>query len=142
MFNKNNCKSSLSDILIELPHIKDARGELTFVQPPAYTFKRAFWIYGVPAGAERGQHAHRTCSELLIAVYGSLDVELFDGKDTVVVHLDNPHRGLFIRPLVWCRLYNFTDGFVGVCLASQEYLPEGYINTMDEFLSITNTQTQ
>lgn len=132
MFNTNPQNGLLSDICVELPEISDERGSLTFVQHPEVEFKRAFWIYNVPEGAIRGEHAHETCYELVFAVHGSLDIELYDGKDRVVVHLDHPRKGVIIRPRVWCTLYNFSPDFVGLCLASQEYQPGGYINDIND----------
>lgn len=142
--------SLLDNILFDLPQHRDARGALTFVQngsmmlcasgvddavPVGFDFERAFWIYDVPTGAERGGHAHRTCAELLVAVHGSFDLELNDGQDVTTIHLDRPDKAVLIRPMVWCRLYNFSTDFVGLCLASQEYLPQGYINSYDEFVA-------
>lgn len=133
MFNKNLPKSLLDGILYEFPKKNDERGSLSFVETKDFTFERAFWIYDVPENAERGGHAHRTCAELLVAVHGSFDLELNDGQNAINVHVDDPAKGVIIRPMVWCRLYNFTEGAVALCLASQEYIPEGYINSFEEF---------
>lgn len=133
MFNNNSDKSLLEGCLVELATFRDSRGALSFVQKSDYDFSRAFWIYDVPEDAERGGHAHRTCEELLLAVHGSFDVELYDGENKQTYHLDAPNKALVIKPMVWCRLFNFSNGFVGLCLASQEYQPEGYINTIEDF---------
>lgn len=145
--------SLLDNILFDLPQHKDDRGALTFVQNDSmmlkpsgdedadcvgFDFERVFWIYDVPAGAERGGHAHRTCAELLVAVHGSFDLELNDGQHVTTVRLDRPDKAVLIRPMVWCRLYNFSPDFVGLCLASQEYLPQGYINAFEEFVAQQN----
>lgn len=135
MFDNLHTDTLLEDVLVELPAITDARGSLSFVQQPALDFKRVFWIYGVPEGSERGGHAHRTCHELIFAVAGSFDLELFDGVHRKSFHLDRPNLGVIIRPNVWCRLYNFSSDFVGLCLASQEYSAEGYVNTIDDFVA-------
>lgn len=131
MFSNECPNGLLSDIFVELPEKRDERGSLTFVQYPDVEFKRAFWIYNVPEGAKRGGHAHNTCYELVFALHGALDIELYDGKERVVVHLDHPRRGIIIRPRVWCTLFNFSKNFVGLCLASHEYQPEGYICDID-----------
>lgn len=133
MFNKNTSEALLDDIFIDLKQHSDARGSLTVVQAEDFKFERVFWIYGVPPGSERGGHAHRTCAEVLVAVNGSFDLDLHDGTRGVTIHLDNPCQGVLIRPMVWCRLYNFSSDFVGVCLASQPYTPKGYINSFREF---------
>lgn len=135
MFNMNKKNTLLDDILIDLPAITDNRGSLTFVENTLFDYKRAFWIYNVPEDSERGGHAHRTCSELLVAVHGSFDLELNDGQQSITMRLDNPHKAVLIRPMVWCRLSNFSKDFVGLCLASQEYRPEGYIHSFEEFLA-------
>lgn len=138
MFNKEFENSLLDNILVKLPEYRDVRGALSFVQKgnENFEFERVFWLYDVPCGCERGGHAHKTCAELLFAVHGSFDLELFDGHKKMVVHLDKPSEGVIIRPMVWCRLYNFSNDFVGLCLASQDYRPEGYINTLEQFEQI------
>lgn len=133
MFNKKCFKSLLDDIIIDIKQNTDSRGSLTVVQHEDFDFERVFWIHNVPVGAERGGHAHRTCAELLVAVHGSFDLDLHDGTRSVSLHLDNPNRGVLIRPMVWCRLHNFSSDFVGLCLASQNYNPEGYVNSFEEF---------
>ncbi|MDO4210360.1 MAG: FdtA/QdtA family cupin domain-containing protein [Bacteroidales bacterium] len=136
MFNSDNKTTSpslLDDILVELPQRTDERGSLSFVEAKDFDFQRAFWIYDVPEGSERGGHAHRTCTEMLMAVHGSFEVELYDGHRRINVVLDNPRRAVMIRPMVWCRLYGFSADFVGLCLASHPYQPEGYVNTIEEF---------
>lgn len=133
MFNNERENSLLDNIFLDLMQNCDPRGSLTVVQHEDFCFERVFWIYNVPQGSERGGHAHRSCAELLIALHGSFDLDLHDGKQSITVHLDNPSRGVIIRPMVWCRLYNFSPDFVGLCLASQPYKPEGYINSFEEF---------
>lgn len=130
----------LDNINVILPAVCDPRGSLSFIQDAEFTVERVFWIYNVPEGSERGGHAHRTCSEILFAVHGSFDVDLFHGEKRVTVHLERPNEGVVIRPMVWCRLYNFSKDFVGLCLASQKYSPEGYINSFENFLTETSTK--
>lgn len=141
MFSMKTSNPLLKDILLDFPQFRDKRGCLSFVEngklqidAQPFEIERAFWIYDVPEGAERGGHAHRTCCEILMAVHGSFDVELTTGNETITAHLDNPHVGLIIRPMVWCRLFNFSSDFVGLCLASQGYQPDGYIHSFDEFM--------
>lgn len=137
MFNNNtqlSLTSLLGDVLVELPERRDLRGALTFVENIGWPVQRVFWIYDVPEEAERGGHAHRTCAELFVAVRGSVEVTLTDGVDTQTFILDTPTRGLHIRPTVWCRLAKFSSDFIGVCLASQDYLPDGYIHSYEEYL--------
>lgn len=127
-------KSPLDNIRISLPAVADARGSLSFIQDAECPIERVFWIYNVPQGCERGGHAHRTCTEILFAVNGSFDVDLVYGEAKKTVRLSKPNEGLIIRPMVWCRLYNFSPDFVGLCLASQKYTPQGYVNSFEQFI--------
>lgn len=124
---------------IKIKSAADERGTLSFLENTAeetgvpFRYERVFWIYNVPEGAERGKHAHRTCAEFFVALHGSCDIELNDGRKSAVVHLDKPDEGIVIPAMIWCRLYNFSQDFVGLCLASQHYTPEGYINDFSVF---------
>ncbi len=123
-----------------LPTHTDRRGNLTCIEAlkdVPFDVKRVFWIYGIPEGEKRGEHAHRTCAELLIAVSGSLKVSLSDdGKHFTEYVLNTPNQSLLIPPMVWCRLYDFSADCVCLCLASEAYNKEGYINNQDEFIAI------
>lgn len=129
--------SPLENIKVTLPAIEDPRGMLSFIQDMEFSVERVFWIYNVPENSERGEHAHRTCTEVLFAINGSFDVDLIYGDEKQTIHLGKPNEGVLIRPMVWCRLYNFSKDFVGLCLASQKYSPEGYINSFEDFLAET-----
>ncbi|MDO5074289.1 MAG: FdtA/QdtA family cupin domain-containing protein [Bacteroidales bacterium] len=120
----------------QLPLHKDSRGELVVMEENVlgYEWKRVFWIHNVPKGEERGNHAHRTCEELIFVLSGSFEIELFDGLETMHLMLDKPHEGVFIPRMVWCRLYNFSPNAVILCFATQEYLPEGYIHDYQQFI--------
>ena len=123
--------------LISFPAFKDSRGELCFVQsgapPLPFDPKRVFWIYGVPEGQQRGCHAHRTCAELVFAVNGSVKITTIDRGEQKAYILNDPTEGLFIPPMVWCQLEDFSDNCVCVCLASEAYDTDGYINDLSKF---------
>ena len=125
---------------IHIKTVTDQRGSLSFLENSVtggeipFRYKRVFWIYNVPEGAERGGHAHCTCSELFIAVHGTCDIELNDGVTTAVVHLCSPDKAVEIPAMTWCRLYNFSTDFVGLCLASQHYTSSGYIHDFERFV--------
>lgn len=123
---------------IDFPQFKDLRGTLCVAQNGheqlPMEFERVFWISGVPQDGSRGEHAHRTCSEIIVPICGSFEVELTDGSQHIVVTMDNPSRGLLIGPMVWCRLYHFTEDSVCLCLASGGYDAEGYINDFEDFI--------
>ena len=129
---------SPTDPLVRADVHEDARGRLFVVPTGAMPFipRRVFWIRDVPAGTERGGHAHVSCAEVVFAVSGSVEICVDDGRGlrrTFV--LDRPDAGLFIGPEVWCELRHFHPGTVCLVLASEAYQPEGYINDYDEFLS-------
>ncbi len=126
---------------IKIPGHKDPRGALAFVQNGQHVvpfrFERVFWVYDVPENMERGGHAHRFCSEFFVAAHGGCDMELHDGSQAVRVRLDSPDEGIVIPPMVWCRYYNCSKDFLGLCLASNAYTSEGYIHDFQSFLNET-----
>lgn len=125
---------------LQFNNITDTRGSLCITQQSCLPFhvERIFWIYGVPPGKERGSHAHRTCSEILIPLGGSFKLTVTDGKVTATIHLDNPSTGILIPPMVWCRLSDFTIGCVCMCIASEKYDETGYINKFEDFIKEIN----
>ncbi|GAA4549826.1 hypothetical protein GCM10023192_72840 [Amycolatopsis samaneae] len=95
--------------------------------------RRAFYIHDVPAGAERGAHGHRRECQLVIAVHGSFTVVAYDGFQRANFVLDNPSVGVYLGPMVWNEIIDFTPGSVGLVLASQEYDEAEYYRDYDEF---------
>ena len=123
-------------VLVQFPKVSDERGSLAFGEAQRHVpfpIKRIFWSYDVLDGNMRGDHAHRTCEMVLFPIGGSFDIELDDGEHKVVLHMDDPSQGVFIPPLVWCRLMNFTPNAACISLASEEYRSEDYIHDYDEF---------
>ena len=123
--------------LIDLPKITDPRGNLTVVEQlnqVPFEIARVYWTYDIPGGGRRGGHAHRTCEEVVIAVSGSFDVELFDGKERHVYHLNHPYQGLYIGTGVWRTLEDFSSGAVCLVVASELFDEDEYIYDYDEFL--------
>lgn len=123
--------------LLQFPKIADHRGNLTFLQYPAtapFEIKRIFYLYGMPRGAQRGGHAHKQESQILIALSGSFKVKIFDGKNWESHLLDRPDVGLLIPPPFWRDLYDFTPGAVCLTLSSTEFDPDEYLSPMEEFL--------
>ena len=122
---------------IDFPCIRDARGNLTFAQDNdqvPFEIHRAFWVYDVPAGSERGGHSHKTLKECVIALGGSFTVTLNDGKETQRFLLNRPFRGLYIPPGYWSVIDDFAAGSVYLTLASQPFSEEDYIRDFDSFL--------
>ena len=122
---------------IELPTHTDQRGSLTVVDDATASLlpfrpERIFWIHGTNAGAVRGEHAHRTCWEMVCAVSGSFRLTLSDGHEERTFLMDSPTKGGVIPPMVWCRLEHFAQGTVCLTIASGSYDAEGYINDFEK----------
>lgn len=122
--------------LIDLPRLDDDRGSLSFVQAPLLPFeiRRVYYLYDMPAAASRGAHGHRHLQQLMIAVAGSLDVEVDDGSRTGTFHLSRPDRGLYIGPMIWRTLTNFASNTVCVVLASERFDESDYLRDYGRFL--------
>lgn len=125
--------------LFDLPKEEDPRGSLTYlyehVQIP-FAINRVFYIYDVPAGKDRGAHAHKECWQFIIAASGALEVYLSDGTHEKNVLLNRPFRGLLVPPGIWAQEREFTTGALCLVLASHPYSEEDYIRNFDEYLSI------
>lgn len=102
-----------------------------------FEIKRVYHLYDIPAGAERGAHAHRALHQFILPMSGSFDVVLDDGKEKGSFRLDSPSRGLYVCPMMWRRLDNFSPGAVCMVLASAYYDEADYIRDYPEFLSLT-----
>ena len=123
--------------LLDLPVIHDPRGNLTFVEDNRHVpfdIKRVFYLYDVPGGERRAGHAHRDLEQLIIAASGSFDVVLDDGRRRTTVTLNRSYHGVYIPPLVWRELENFSSGAVCLVLASRPYSEEDYFRHYDDFL--------
>ena len=122
--------------LIDLPKIIDTRGNLTVVEQMRqipFDIARVYWTYDIPGGGRRGGHAHRTCQEVVVAVSGSIDVQLYNGREWETYHLNHPYQGLYIGTSIWRTLEDFSSGAVCLVLASELFDEDEYIYDMDEF---------
>lgn len=122
--------------MIDLPKISDPRGNLTFVEGGdhiPFDIARVYYLYDVPGGAERGGHAHKALSQLIIAMSGSFDVVLDDGHGTRRFHLNRSYNGLYVCPMMWRELDNFSSGSVCMVLASNRYDEDDYYRDYDAF---------
>jgi hypothetical protein len=122
--------------LIDLPKIIDTRGNLTVVEQMRqipFDIARVYWTYDIPGGGRRGGHAHRTCQEVVVAVSGSFDVQLYNGREWETYHLNHPYQGLYIGTSIWRTLEDFSSGAVCLVLASELFDEDEYIYDMDEF---------
>ena len=122
--------------IISIPKIEDRRGNLSVIENNTIPFeiKRVYYLYDVPSGAERGGHAHKNLQQFLVALSGSFDVVLKDGKEEQIITLNKPYEGLLINSGIWRELENFSSGSVCLVLASEVYIENDYIRDFDEFL--------
>lgn len=133
--NLDNCK------IVDLPIISDPRGNLTFIEGNRhinFDIKRVYYLYDVPGGAERGGHAHKDLHQLIIAMSGSFDITLDDGLKKKKFHLNRSYQGLYVCPMVWREMDNFSSGSVCMVLASNVYDEGDYYRDYDTFLKVVN----
>jgi dTDP-4-dehydrorhamnose 3,5-epimerase-like enzyme len=125
---------------IELPIIHDPRGNLTFAESGRhipFDIKRVYYLYDVPGGATRAGHGHKALHQLVIAMSGSFDIVLDDGSRTRRYHLNRSYYGLYIAPMMWREIANFSSGSVCMVLASEYYDEADYFREYSEFKAAT-----
>jgi WxcM-like, C-terminal len=131
--------TSLADCrVLELRRIERPEGNITPVEGERdvpFALERVYYFYDIPGGEARGGHAHRVLEQVIVAVTGSFDVLLDDGTQRQRFRLDRPYRGLYIPPLIWRELDDFSSGVVGVVLASHPFSEPDYIREHDRFRS-------
>jgi hypothetical protein len=129
----NNCH------IVDLPKVAEPRGNLTFVEGGRHVpfeIKRVYYLYDVPGGAERGGHAHKGLHQLIIAMSGSFDVVIDDGFEKKRIHLNRSYNGLYICPMIWRELDNFSSGSVCMVIASNHYDESDYYRDYTEYLAV------
>ena len=122
--------------LIDLPRINDPRGNLTFIENDRhipFEIKRVYYLYDVPGGSLRAGHAHKTLRQFLIAMSGSFDVTVDDGQHKMKFHLNRSYYGLYIPPMIWREIDNFSSGSVCLALASDFFDEADYYRQYPEF---------
>jgi hypothetical protein len=127
--------------LIDLPVIKEPRGNLTFIEGGRhlpFEIKRVYYLYDVPGGAERGGHAHKNLHQLIVAMSGSFDVVLNDGTQEKRFHLNRSYFGIYVCPMIWRELDNFSSGSVCLVLASNLYDEADYYRDYNAFRQALN----
>lgn len=128
----DNCR------IVELPKITDPRGNLTFIENSRhipFDIKRVYYLYDVPGGSDRGSHAHKQLHQFIVAMSGSFDVVLDDGAHQRRFHLNRSHYGLYVCPMMWRYLDNFSSGSVCMVLASELYSEDDYYRDHNAFLA-------
>jgi hypothetical protein len=127
--------------IIDLPKISDPRGNLTFIEGGRhipFEIRRVYYLYDVPGGAERGGHAHKNLHQLIIALSGSFDVILDDGKQKRRFHLNRSYNGIYVCPMIWRALDNFSSASVCMVLASNLYDEADYYRDYQEYVRAQN----
>lgn len=125
--------------IIDLPKFLDARGNLSFVEQEnhiPFVIRRTYWLYDVPGGECRGGHAYRENQEFIVALSGSFDVVLDDGKEKRVFTLNRSYYGLYVPKGLWREMENFSTNALALVLSSTDYDANDYIRDYDEFLNL------
>jgi len=125
--------------IIGFPKIQDSRGNLTFIeggQHIPFDIRRIYYIYDVPGGAVRAGHAHKNLQQVLIAIAGSFDIILDDGNEKKTFSMNRSYYGLYITPMTWRIINNFSSGSVCLSLVSQIYDESDYIRDYQEFIKL------
>ena len=122
--------------IIDLPKIVDNRGNLSFIEELnhiPFQIERTYWIYDVPGGEVRGGHAYKENQEFIVALSGSFDVILDDGKEKKTFSLNRSYYGLYIPKGMWRQMQNFSTNSLALVLSSTKYNENDYIRYYDEF---------
>lgn len=124
--------------LVDLPIVEERTGNLAFIESERqvpFALKRVYYLYDVPSGAERGGHAHRALHQFIIAMSGSFDVHVMNGQSWRTFHLRYAHQGLYLPPMMWRTIDNFSGGSVCMVLASDFYDESEYLRDFGAFLA-------
>ena len=122
--------------IINLPKILDKRGNLSFFEHPnqlPFKIERTYWIYDVPGGETRGSHAFKEQQEFIIALSGSFDVVLNDGKEEFTFSLNRSYYGLYVPKMYWRKMENFSTNSLALIVSDKSYDANDYIRDFEEF---------
>ena len=128
-------------IIIQLPKITDLRGNLSVIEELKdipFKIERTYWIYDVPGGETRGGHAYKDNQEFIVALSGSFDVVLDDGREKKVFSLNRSYNGLYVPKGLWRIMENFSTNSLALVLSSTKYDKDDYIRDYQEFLNFAN----
>jgi dTDP-4-dehydrorhamnose 3,5-epimerase-like enzyme len=123
--------------MYDLPRINDPRGNLTFLEANRhipFEIRRVYYLYDVPGGSSRAGHAHKDLHQLVISISGSFDIHLDDGFNKKTIHMNRSYKGLYICPMIWREVDNFSSGAVCLVLASDYYDEQDYYRNYGEFI--------
>ena len=125
--------------IIALPKFLDKRGNLSVIEEwkdIPFKIERTYWIYDVPGGEARGGHAYKENQEFIVALSGSFDVILDDGKERKTYSLNRSYYGLYVPKGIWREMNNFSTTSLALILSSTAYNTEDYIYDYEQFLSL------
>lgn len=123
--------------LIDIATFTDERGAISVIDKELpFLVKRVFWLHHIAEGKDRGAHALLEGMEIMVAVHGSFVVDLDDGSEKTSVLLDNPSKGLIIRPGIWFRTHNYKDDGISLVLADEEYSRDRYTYDYNEYMDL------
>jgi hypothetical protein len=127
----------MNNKIIDIPKINNTKGNIGVIENDTIPFdiKRVYYLFDVPSGAKRGGHAHKKLKQVLIAISGSFDVVLKNGKSKEIITLNRPDKGLLIENYIWRELQNFSSGSVCLVLASEEFSEDDYIRSYKDYIS-------
>ena len=136
------CDMSFGEVkIIDIPKICDPRGNLSFLEAGRilpFELRRVYWIYDVPGGEKRGGHAYKENQEFIVALSGSFDVILDDGKEKKTFSLNRSYNGLYVPKGYWREMNNFSTNSLALVLSSTKYDKKDYIRDYEEFLKYAN----
>ena len=138
---ESNNQFSAEPRIIQLPKIPDKRGNLTFFENSKhipFAIARVYWIYDVPGGETRGSHAYKEQQEFIVALSGSLDVVLHNGREELKFSLNRSYYGLYIPKMYWRRLENFSTNSLALNVSDRAYNAMDYIRDFEEFKRLRN----
>jgi hypothetical protein len=129
--------------IIDIPKIENRLGNIGVIENDVIPFeiKRVYYLFDIPSSSKRGGHSHEILRQVLIAISGSFDVILKDGRSTKTITLNKPDKGLLINENIWRELENFSSGAVCLVLASDVYDEEDYIRNYDQFIDSVNSNS-
>lgn len=132
----NNCR------IVDFKNFNDSRGNLVAIEYPKnldFEIKRIYYIYGVETGTERGFHSHKRLEQVLIAVNGTIKIRVNTPFKEQIYELNDPSKGLYIGPMIWREMFDFSEGAVLLVLASHEYDESDYIRDKEDFIKMGST---
>jgi hypothetical protein len=131
-------------LLIDLPKILDNRGNLSFIESEKhipFVIRRTYWIYDVPGGESRGGHAFKENKEFIVALSGSFEVKLHNGKEEFIFNLNRSYYGLYVPNGMWRSMENFSTNSLGIVLSNISFSETDYIRDYEAFKEWSNKRS-